>query len=161
RAEDLPGAEDLQQVGRVAELGERGRRLLGAAEEEDAADHEARGTEDRRDPIGDRPQLLSLRGIHGRRIHFLRARRAAGEFGVGLLPAGVAARAEAGRTSAVTAARSSDSPSWRSIARVRFASRPALKRRLGSASDAPSKKLTFTWSLKAPIARTFPPRVQT
>src|SRR5882672_7829945 len=47
------------------------------------------------------------------------------------------------------------------MARVAFASRPALKSPCGSSRNAPLKKFTFTWSLKPPTAQTIPSRFQT
>ena len=52
--------------------------------------------------------------------------------------------ATAARTSALRCELLMASPSWRSIDRDVFASRPLLKRRCGSGSDAPLKKLIFT-----------------
>ena len=46
-------------------------------------------------------------------------------------------------------------------ARVALASRPALKMPCGSASDAPLKKLSFTWSLNAAAATTLPLKAKT
>src|SRR5947209_13391619 len=42
------------------------------------------------------------------------------------------------------------------MARLALASRPALKSPAGSGTEAPLKTLTFTWSLKTPIAHTLP-----
>src|SRR5262245_49343300 len=48
------------------------------------------------------------------------------------------------------------SPSWRSIDRDVFASRPLLNNPCGSGNDAPLKKLILMWSLNAPSAHTLP-----
>src|SRR5665811_2100351 len=53
-------------------------------------------------------------------------------------------RATAWRTSALKAISSTSPPSWMSIARRTFPSRLELKRRAGSARDAPLAKVSFT-----------------
>src|SRR5215510_2209411 len=69
--------------------------------------------------------------------------------------------ATAARIRAFNADSSILSFSVKSIARVAFASRPALNNRFGSFKEAPLKKLSFTWSLKAPAAQTMPLLVHT
>src|SRR5437762_13116951 len=59
------------------------------------------------------------------------------------------------------AAASTVAPSAKSMERESFASRPALKSLCGSSREAPLKKLSLTWSLKAPAEQTLPPLVQT
>src|SRR5215813_11865827 len=63
--------------------------------------------------------------------------------------------------SALSAASSILASFVKSIARVPLASRPALNNFFGSVSDAPLKKLIFTWSLNAPTAQTRPLEVHT
>src|SRR5215469_647980 len=64
--------------------------------------------------------------------------------------------ATAARMSCFSAVSLRASPSRMSIALVALASRPALKRRSGSSSEAPLKKLILQWSWKAPAAMTLP-----
>src|SRR5262245_30463715 len=65
-------------------------------------------------------------------------------------------QATAARTSAFRREPLMASPSWRSIDRDVFASRPLLNKPCGSGNDAPLKKLILMWSLKAPSAHTLP-----
>src|SRR5262249_23042711 len=74
---------------------------------------------------------------------------------------GAKLKATAARIRVFNADASMSSPSLRSIARVDFASRPALNRCFGSFRNAPLKKLSFTWSLKAPALQTRPLFVHT